>query len=83
MDTVAKEPFDIIDFARYVYGDDMTNEQLSMILTDELFINVKSSILLSKSNDNFLTKISIMLSKSDDKFLTNDDAEALLDEREQ
>lgn len=67
MDTVAKEPFDIIDFARYVYGDDMTNEQLMMVLTDELFKDVK---------------ISMLLIKSDNDFLTNDDAEALLDEQE-
>lgn len=67
MDTVAKEPFDIIDFARYVYGDDMTNEQLMMILTDELFKDVKITMLLLKDNKNFLT---------------NDDAEALLDEQD-
>lgn len=67
MDTVAKEPFDIIDFARYVYGDDMTNEQLMMVLTDELFKDVK---------------ISMLLIKSDNDFLTNDDAEALLDEQD-
>lgn len=67
MDTAAKEPFDIIDFARYVYGDDMTNEQLMMVLTDELFKDVK---------------ISMLLIKSDNDFLTNDDAEALLDEQD-
>lgn len=67
MDTVGKEPFDIIDFARYVYGDDMTNEQLMMILTDELFKDVKITMLLLKADNNFLT---------------NDDAEMLLDDQE-